>query len=334
MENINPENLIVRYLSKEASDAEQEELLSWIAKDPSNQKMFDEWLALWEKRLPDQPVFDLSQSLRKLNEQIDEYDKVEKDKAIEDSSFAWRKIAASVIVFLMACVGIFFLGKHSEFRSKESVLLEKTTKSREKTTVSLADGSVVYLNGESSIRFPEAFTGFKREVYLTGEAFFEVKKDTLRPFIIHTENLQTQVLGTSFNINSSSSHIVVTVATGRVRVSSDKEDHMLLPEEKITYSIGSSQIKKSRADLDHELAWRTNTIIFEDALLVDAVRKLEESFGVSITFQNKLLEKCLITGKYKNQSLEKILQAMCFSTGMKYQIIDKKIILSGQGCED
>ncbi len=330
MEEINPINLITRHLSREATPEEEVQLHNWLVQDEANKRIFAEYLDLWEKKLPHKAEFDLAKGLQRLNHKIDQH---EEHEVKAHSSFGWRKIAASVTIFLAASFGVYFLGKYSEWSSRNISYTARTTSSAERTTLTLSDGSVVQLNSNSALRYPETFKGFKREVYLTGEAFFEVVKDSLRPFIIHTDDVTTQVLGTSFNVNTTNNLITVSVATGKVKVSREKEIYLLLPAEKITYSALTNKMIKSPANLEHELAWKNNTIIFEDTQLSEAAKKLEQTFGVKINFENNALEKCLITGKYTNVSLEKILRAMSFSTGMQFKIQEKRILLSGKGCK-
>ncbi len=330
MEEINPINLITLYLSQEASPQEQEQLHNWLSQSKANKKVFVEYLDLWEKKLPHKAEFDLAKGLQRLNHKIDQH---EEREAKSETSFGWWKIAASVTILLAASFGVYFFGKYSEWSSENISYAVRTTEPSERTTLTLSDGSVVQLNSTSTFRYPQTFTGLKREVYLTGEAFFEVAKDSLRPFIIHTDEITTQVLGTSFNVNTTNNQITVSVATGKVKVSREKEMHFLLPQEKITYSVLTKKMMKSPANLEHELAWKNNTIIFEDTQLSEAAKKLEQTFGVKINFDNHAVEKCLITGKYTNVSLERILEAISFSTGMQFKIQDKQIILLGKGCE-
>jgi transmembrane sensor len=330
MEEINPVNLITRYVSQEASPLEQEQLHSWLARDEANKKVFAEYLDLWEKKFPNKAEFDLAKGLQRLNYKIDQH---EEHKLKSDTSFGWRKIAASVTFLLAASCGVYFFIKHSQWSSENISYTVRTTAPSERTTLTLSDGSVIQLNSNSTFRYPQTFTGLKREVYLTGEAFFEVAKDSLHPFIIHTDDITTQVLGTSFNVNTTNNQIIVSVATGNVKVSRETEIHFLMPEEKIIYSVLTKKMMKSPANLERELAWKNNTIIFDDTQLSEAAKKLEQTFGVKINFDNHALGKCLITGKYTNVSLARILEAISFSTGMLFEIQDKQIILSGKGCE-
>jgi len=329
MEETKATYLIVRYLSGEATPGEREQLLNWISQDAANRKVFEEHHSLWEEQLTSQLSFNLSQGLHRLNYRIDQHEAREGRRSL---SVGWQKIAAAVSIILISCVAVYFLGFHSEQRGSLT-WVEHNTQRGERRTVILSDGSVIYVNANSTLNAPKVFAGSTREVFLTGEAFFEVAKDSLRPFVIHTGNLTTQVLGTSFNINTRTNQVVVSVATGKVNVTNGQDVQVLIPHEKVTYSENSRQLTKSTADLETDLAWRYNTIIFDDTSLDNAAKKLEEHFNVSIVFENEALRKCLITGKFKNVPLDKILKAVGYSTGLKFTINHSEVHVSGNGCE-
>lgn len=244
-ENI-PTDLIVRYLSNETSNEESEKLLDWVADNSANQKVFAEWTKAWNYQFPYHSPFDVSKGLTNVNERIDAYESSTKF----GWSFNWAKIA--VITLAVSVVGVMTLAiyhegttsiQYSEFRVSSGI-----------DSVNLPDGSEIVLKANSSIKYPSHFPGKSREVSLEGEAFFKVKKDTEHPFIVKTENLTTEVLGTSFNIRSGQHYSVVTVATGRVKVSGDKDALVLWAHEKATYSNANKKILKANSDLS-ELEW-------------------------------------------------------------------------------
>jgi transmembrane sensor len=326
-----PTHLIVRYLADEATEHEKKALLDWVAEDISHQKIFLEWSASWEaNNTSHQSQFDLSSGLQKLNHRIDVYEEEQK----KTRTLSWQKIAASLAIFLAAGIAIYVLGKYSESRSEELVYTEQHTTAGEQLSIKLSDGSIVQLNSNASLKYPETFKGFKREVYLTGEAFFEIEKDSLHPFIIHTDEFSTHVLGTSFNVNATGNNIIVSVATGKVRVMQGNDTQVLLPHEKINYSRLNHSMIKEPADLDKDLAWKNHTLILEDILLADAARKIEQQYGVTIHFKNANIRQCRITGKYKNEPVENVLRAIRYSTGIQYSIAGQVITLYGKGCEE
>jgi transmembrane sensor len=167
-------------------------------------------------------------------------------------------------------------------------------------------------------------------VYLTGEAFFEITKDSSRPFIIHTGNVTTQVVGTSFNINTADNTVIVSVATGSVMVSDGSAKELLKPYEKVIYSRNT--FSKSSTDLS-ELTWTDRTLKFDDTPLEQVITKLEKHYEVKIMLSNEALKKCALTGKFTNEPLETVLQAMEYSLGVNVKHVKDTITLSGKGCQ-
>jgi transmembrane sensor len=328
MEEKIPETLIVRYLSNEATSEEQLQLFEWMSHDALHQKLFNEYCDLWGKSYKHPISFNTSEAMQRLQHRI----AVEQASVEAPTTTVWLKIAASLLILFVTALSVYFLGKYSE-SSTTPTYTARSTASGQKITLTLTDGSVVRLNANSTLRFPEEFKGMKREVYLQGEAFFEVQKDSLRPFIIHTGDVHTQVLGTSFNIKTSVSQIIVAVATGKVKVTSGARTEFLLPKDKITYWLQDNYWKREKTDLERELAWKSNTIIIENKTLREAADILEKWYGVHISFENNAIKNCRITGKYKNESLENVLKAISYSTETKFTLKQKEVMLYGKGCE-
>ena len=326
MEEDHIQSLIVRYLSKETTPEDESELLDWLAKDPSNQYVFKEWQQIWKSHAVSECSFDFSRGLERLNKAVD-------DSEARSTGASWRKLAASITIFLAASLAIYVIAERSLSDSEIIAYQKQTTTSGQRTTLSLEDGSVIILNANSSLKYPTEFSIDKREVFLAGEAFFQISKDAKRPFIVHSGDIDTQVLGTSFNINSNKDFVTVSVATGKVKVIQGDAEEIILPKEKIVYGVQRKKMFKTTANLEHELAWKNNTIIFEDSQLSHVAAKLREFYGVSVVFEDEILKKCLLTGKFTNQSIEIILKAISFSTGIRYRMEGKKITLYGPGCE-
>jgi len=328
MEEKIPTDLIVRYLSNEASTEEAEHLLNWVAADSLNQKIFADWMENWKREISTPDVFDLQHGLAILNERVDEH---EKETIKNKSSFTWIKIAASVML-LISSTALFItlpfnrdpgLSEYKEYYSPAGRL----------TTIILHDNTKVTLNENTTLKYPAKFTDNKREVILEGEAFFEVTKDSNRPFFVHTGELATKVLGTSFNIQTLFGTTTIAVATGKVMVSKGTSNTFLLPEEQVTYSAVTKKIIKGSADLESVLAWSKQELIFRDTPLSEVAILLEKKYHLRITFEKETLKRCLITGKFKNQSLEKILEAISYSTGIGYKRDGIGIKISGNGCD-
>jgi len=318
-------HLIARYLAGQTTAEEEETLLNWIAESSKHQHLFNEYKIIWYQKLP-QDQFNVAKGLANLNFRIDETEKVEKK-----ISRSWLRIAASIVFVLAAGLGIFYFGFKSD---SVYALVERTTQSAQKLTFQLPDGTTVKLNANTSLRFPEKFSGETRDVFLSGEAFFDVVKDASNPFIVRTnEDVIVHVLGTSFNIRTTESSTSIVVATGKVSVSKDSQHKILLPREKATYLATTDELITETANLEYELAWKDNTLVFDDTPLEEAARMLENWYGVTISFKDTGLKNCLITGKFVNEPIRKILEAIRFSTGIEIKETGKEIELSGTGCK-
>lgn len=320
------QHLIIRYLSKEASPDEESELLDWVFKDPSNQQYFNDWKQIWNGEPIAEPTFNINEGLSRLNNAIDEAE-------VKHNVYRWRKLAASVSILLTVSFITYFAAQRLSADTASIVYQEQITKPGQRTTLTLNDGSTIILNANSSLKYPTEFKHCKREIFLMGEAFFQVAEDHTRPFIIHTGRLTTQVLGTSFNIQSSKKSVTVSVATGQVKVTDGDVNEVIHPKEKIVYDFSIKRIAKLGTTLEHELAWKDNIIIFQDSPLSQVAFKLYEFYGVSVQFENENLKKCLITGKFSNKPIEVVLNAITFATGQHYRTTGNTITFYGIGCE-
>jgi hypothetical protein len=201
----------------------------------------------------------------------------------------------------------------------------------------LADGSRIWLNTGSLIRFPVSFSSQTREVYLEGEAYFDVQHDPRHPFIIHTGNLQTKVLGTAFNIhaNPQNKSIEITVTRGKVGVSeNDRSLAVLTQEQQIIYNEKTNNWKAQHVDKQQVVSWWSEDLHFEDIRLADAVVRLGKYYNIAIHLGNEAIAHCRFTGTIeKEKSLEQALKIICSFNKVTYENNrDGSIVISGKGC--
>jgi transmembrane sensor len=316
MVEMDVERLIVRYLSNEATSKEIEALLEWVSLNNNNLKFFNECVNTWSQRTQNE-LYDVNAALGRFNKRIDRFEDENREKSF---SWSWIAIAASLVFFMIAGAWIYFWNTQ-----ETSASLATLTATLSRDTLALSDGSIIYLTKNSTIEYPMRFEAGTRDVFLTGEAFFEVSRDPARPFIIHTGNIQTQVLGTSFNVNAAKGIVDVVVETGKVMVGSSGFKEILNPADRIVFNNQSESVKRSRVDLEKEFAWRYNVIIFEDSKLSDVAETLKAHFGVTLTFGDDRVKEFSITGRYRNESLETILKAIEFSTDVRFHVDGKSI---------
>ncbi|MFC5412739.1 FecR family protein [Larkinella bovis] len=200
----------------------------------------------------------------------------------------------------------------------------------------LTDGSVVWLSPATRLRYPNRFAATLRTVQLEGEAFFEVRRDTTRPFIIEAGKLKTEVLGTTFNVRAyrHSSHFEVSVVTGKVAVSvSNQKPVLLTARQQAVFNPKAESLAKTGLPRGAKpRVWEPATIAFEWASLRQVADALEETFGVRIQFRNPTLQNCKLRADFTNMRLPVILDLLCKTTDASYTLNGPVIALDGLGC--
>ncbi|MBT31308.1 MAG: hypothetical protein CMO01_16765 [Thalassobius sp.] len=279
-------------------------------------------------------------SINKVKANIDsiiEKDIEEKGIKIQSRRKLYYSIAASISI-LLAAAWLFwqntFTEKHQEIKEPEIVFLEKSTIGGQKLNLVLPDGSEVKLNSLSEIKFPQNFNiNPEREVYLKGEAFFDVTKNPERPFIIHTENFKTKVLGTSFNIKSYQvdNNVSIAVSSGSVWVQNQLDttsEVVLSPSEMLVYEKAEHESRVEEFDYKKILGWKDGFLVFEKATFEDITAGLSRWYGVNFTVNKPVQMQKGFTGTFENESLQNVLKGIAYSLKFKYEILDDKVIIN------
>jgi transmembrane sensor len=232
------------------------------------------------------------------------------------------KIAAVAVLFISIPLATIFYGT-----GKNETINQMTAKSEIKNIL-LPDGSQVILNANSSISYTEDFKQ-NRNLKLIGEAFFKVVKNPKSPFVVETSQFKTKVLGTSFNVKAYPNTInTVSVVTGKVEVNS-KEN---LAWKSILIKNQWLSIKKQEApqlsndDAKDFNAWTKNILIFQNSSLRETAITLENQFDVTILFEKRELEELRITGKFKEENLNNILNSIALVKQLEIQFLTKNKI--------
>jgi ferric-dicitrate binding protein FerR (iron transport regulator) len=255
------------------------------------------------------------------------------------------KIAASFLLLISALLTAYTQwDKMVNYIDPVTYITQKAS-AGQRMEIQLPDGTVVWLNASSAITYPEEFREDTRTLKLTGEAFFEVKKDALKPFIVRTENLFTKVLGTSFNIKAyaGQNKLEVTVATGKVAVgemadSTDtgKELASLTPHQRFTYFFKSTEfVKEDSVQIDASKAWVDGKLVFNTATLEEVVQALQRWYDVRITIMAEEKITCTFTANFKDRTpLTDVLEALSLTHKMKYSLEGKSVTIRAlESCE-
>lgn len=257
------------------------------------------------------------------------------------SATSWYSIAAVFALFVTAS---WFLISRSESDEQKlnpvaMQMQQAVTDRGQKLKVELLDGSTVILNANSKLEFPEQFNGRLREVYLEGEAYFQVAHDAAHPFIVHTTAASTTVLGTSFNVKLTAGHgTQVTLVDGKVDVSTlpDKskpaQHIILMPNQQAVVTNGSDKIEVRDVDVSAFVDWKDNILRFDNMRMDEAVALIEDWYNVDITLEDPALANCTINATYRKETLKNVLASLGYMLKISYRQDGKNITLQGRGC--
>ena len=350
MEEFEIWELIIKYLSNETDDEEDRRLFAWINANGDNYQFYQEAKTLWDEghltfsgQEKDQAFVGLRQKLDR--ESIVAQTKVRKrpNVVVRDRSRPyWRQIAASILILaVLTTAGFLVLPLTSSPDGGPVSYVEKHTPKGKKLKTTLPDGTKVWLNANSQLRFPGSFSSTERTVFLSGEAYFEVAHDATRPFTVKSDVIHTTALGTSFNIRAfpAQSHIDVTLLTGKVKVAyadSNKpiqEIAILEPNDQVVYDKKwKNAIKNTLHDAANHIAWKEGIIILKDMNFEQIARELERWYDITVTFENDNLKNCQLEGKFKQVSLQKVLKMLSMTANFTYEIADDQVYIKGAGC--
>ena len=214
-------------------------------------------------------------------------------------------------------------------------MLSISTGAGSSKAITLTDGTLIRLNGGTTLRYPANFAGATREVYLDGEAFFEVSKDSSHPFIIHSPTVTTTVVGTSFNVKTAAGGAMseVAVATGKVRVAVTGQEVLLTPGEKVHYVAGDpTGMHKERIVLATIGAWKDRRFYYDQSPLSGILNDLERAYGLRFRVKNPALLSCTYSATFQLMSSEEILQTLTLMSQVKFSHKDSLIEVSGPAC--
>ncbi len=259
-------------------------------------------------------------------------------------NFRWwaAGLAAALLiafVWFQPDSGVLESSKPLTATAADSSWVLQVNQTQQLATFQLSDGSEVMLSPQSQIRYPRQFDAHKREVYLTGEGFFKVARNPKQPFYVFAGNLITQVIGTSFRITAfpDASQVRVTVRTGKVAVySAHNTTHSLFltANEQVQFEASSEKLTKSTVPTPtlSPATQEAQAFAFDNAPIDQVFQTLEQSYGVTITYDAALLKNCSLTAPLANESFFKKLDLICQTIGATYEVWGSQIIITAKGC--
>jgi transmembrane sensor len=314
--NQNIQSLFNKYIQNECSPEEFQKLMDLVKTDPGDQRFEEPLKSLWEQT-----------ATTSLNHEID-WEKIHNHVTQRRNVPFWSNVHFKYAAILSFCLLSFYLlfqdNPKNIFSKDQAVYLTKNSATEHATGVILADGTKVTLNSNSNLRYPEKFGAATREVYLKGEAYFQVAHNKNKPFIVHSGKLKTQVLGTTFVVSAYATTIPlrVTVLTGKVVVKDETTKARVVLTRGQVASIHQNKqafLLTHMADPEEAIAWTEGKLIFDNATLEETAFKLSNRYGIKIIITDQKVSEQRITAMFQQQSLTKILNALTRLTHSNYK---------------
>jgi ferric-dicitrate binding protein FerR (iron transport regulator) len=329
--------LLKKYLNNTCSDQELEQVRQFLQQPESAdlfREVFDE---AWQEM--EEPELDLHAMATYRQQLMQKLQSNNNNENVPETTKLWptRWMKYAAILILPVMFGIYQFSKNKKEIPVKIAFIESYNPKGQRSTITLSDGTVIYLGSNSKIRYPKTFSNI-REMELIGEAFFKVKRDPSRPFIIHTNNIQTKVLGTSFKIEAfKGDPVEVSVATGKVRVDRQVDPTkkqltslaVLTPGNLVNWNEKTKKPTLAKVSTEELELWKDGVLTFNNQRLADVMAVLERRYNVNIRISsNKLSNYRINTTCSLDEPITKIIGVMGKAGGFGYKLENDQIIIS------
>lgn len=317
-------DLLKKFQSGNLSLSDFKELVSTV-NDSSDQELEDFFFEEWNK-------FDTYPSLSQ--EKIDSlYCHLHKKMKISPFykiTRHWGQIAASILLLFASGLTILYYIQHQELQTlaEQDVIVRSGDSGTSQVT--LPDGTLVRLNANSSLTYQQNFGQNNRKVKLSGEGYFEVKKNTEKKFIVNTGYIDVTVLGTKFNLYAYEDKDIIEMALveGHVNVSTSKPPYQTIcvkPNEKVTYNKYDNKLNIEKTTTKIETAWLNKELVFREEKLENVFQCLSRKFRVKFSIDSSISVDDVYTGAFDDEKIEDILEVLKIHYGFNYTVKDGKI---------
>lgn len=322
---IKVDNLIVSYFGGQASKHEIQWLEDWVSESDDNLTYFKQIRNLWE--ITGELPITTEKALINVIKQIDT---PSKDLTLWNF---WQKIAAVLLIPLLVSTIWISFGRKSEICDSKPIYRKAFSTIGTYSRIELSDGSKVWLNAGSSLEYPDRFISSSRNVYLEGEAYFEVQSNTESPFFVHTHSVSIKATGTRFNVMAfkNSTTPAITLIEGKVailKIAKNKKDSLitsLLPQQHLQYDISTGQVSIQYEDTYKYIAWKDGKLVFRNDKLVDVVKRIGNLYNVDIEIVGEKIKQYRYRATFENEPLSELLRLLKISSPIDYREIKPKL---------
>lgn len=329
-------SLLQKYIKNQCTEQELKTLLHWL-KSSDNHACLDLVVkSLWDtidknKTLPDkQRENELRSEVSSLLDKIKQRETISSDSAGRTNRFFLKGFYRIAVVLIIALSVTFGFLKIMEPSEKVITYTEETSLKGEKKSIVLSDGTKIILNSGTKVRIPDNFNKKERTLEMEGEGFFDVAHNPEKPFIIKSGEAQVRVLGTSFDFKSykEDDFIKLTVSTGKVQVNVTDQNLQLSvsPNEHLSVNKIDGNIKKETIQENDYIKWIHGSLYFNKEPIREVIKTINRTYNRKVILQCKNCD-FKITGTHDNKSIEAVIEAVCFTTGLRHRQEGENIII-------
>jgi len=308
--------LIIKSFSEDISSEERGLIKTWASENAQNRNYYSELINIWQVSHPvfSPDLIDIHEAENKVMGQIQE------KKLTTTSVFVWWQRVAAILIIPVALLLGYMLSQqaHTTLIAYQEVSAPNGMSSK----VNLPDGSTVWLNSGSKLKYQVVFASAERNVYLSGEGFFKVHSDKKHPFIVTTDKLNVMATGTQFNVEAYSSDSIsaVTLIEGNLDVNlGGSLSEKLLPNQRIVLNSITNTYNRTTTDALHWGMWKDGILAFRDESLEDVFKRIGRTFNVDVKVTDPVIAHQLYRATFEGESLDEILRLLKISAPIKYK---------------
>ena len=321
------QEIIKKYLNNQCSEGEQVLVEAWYKSFENN-----------DDGISDMSDENHKELIHRIRQNIDK--KIKPIHLYTAPRWIWYASGMAAMLLIFMGLSFYFNPKFDNnlSRIKSDIPLSDWAKYENSSAkilkIDLPDGSIVWLQPKTQLSYNQSDRVF-RQVNLKGEAFFDVKRDEGRPFLIYAGKMTTKVLGTSFNVKAypETEKFEVSVVTGKVSVTNEAEKEVFVtPKQQVILETKSDVLTINELPKNKTFYWELASLTFDNASMQDVVNNIEHNFNVKIKLKSSL-KNCRFSGNFDQEHLSTILEIICKSIDAEYVMDGQEIYLKGEGCE-
>jgi transmembrane sensor len=317
-------SLIAKFLGGNPSAEEMLELEEWINQSEKNKEYFGQMKNIWQ--LSGHFSVSTDPALATV------LSKIKTVSVLKTLVNTWQKIAAILVIPLFLTTLWLLIAKEHHTILSSNQYQTVTAAFGTFSTLQLPDGTKVWLNSGSTIKYPEKFTDANRNVFLTGEAYFEVKSDSTCPFLVNTSSFTVKATGTRFNVMAYADDYSpsVALAEGKVSIMTVGRNHKngtttkLKPEQYFTYNLNNELTTVRNEDAYKHYAWKDGRLVFRNDLLTEVANRISRQYNVDIEITSEDVKQYRFRATFENESLTEVLYLLKLSSHFEYKAEGQK----------